>query len=399
MDAPVPARWQVVRAGLVTAHLTRGGGGVFTSVRQFARVLEKEPGIEIEVFGPSRPKADLSEWSPLTPRTARPLGPKFFSYAPGLMRRVIDADLNLLHLHGLWMHPSAVSLAFTRWTRRPHMISPHGMLDPWALANSAWKKRLAAAFFENANINSAACLHALNAPEADSIRAYGFTGPVCVIPNGIDLPAADEPPPAAPWWTKTDPGVKTLLYLGRLHPKKNLPALMKAWSLLDPEARKRWRLVIAGWAEHDHHLALRRIAAALHIEASVTFSGPVFGQDKKGAYHYCDGFALPSLSEGLPMVLLEAWACGKPILMTPQCNLPEGFEAGAAVRVEPDEESILTGLRALLAMSDAERQAMGAKGRELAVRRYAWPVIAAEMAGVYRWLAAGGPQPASVSSS
>ncbi len=79
------------------------------------------------------------------------------------------------------------------------------------------------------------------------------------------------------------------------------------------------------------------MAKGLGIEATVTFPGALFGEDKRAAFHYCDGFILPSLSEGLPMVLLEAWACGKPVLMTPQCNLPEGFDAGAAVRIEPTE--------------------------------------------------------------
>jgi poly(glycerol-phosphate) alpha-glucosyltransferase len=271
------------------------------------------------------------------------------------------------------------------------------MLDPWALHNSGWKKRLAAAVYENANIRTAACVHALNPAEEEAIRDYGFAGPVCVIPNGVNPPAADQPILPTPWWMKNDPGARTLLYLGRLHPKKGLPNLMSAWSRLDLETRKRWRLVVAGWDEYSHQTALRRMATALRIEASVTFTGPLFGEDKKAAFQHCHGFILPSLSEGLPMVLLEAWAYGKPVLMTPQCNLPEGFEAGAALRIEPEEESILGGLTNFLAMEDTERERMGANGRALVQERFAWPVITAEMAAVYRWLAGRGPKPGSVS--
>ena len=396
MDGPVPARWQSVRAGLLTAHLSRSGGGVFTSVRQFAKMLEAEPGLEVDVFGPSRPGRDFSSWSPLAPRTNTPIGPGSFSYAPGLLRHLSASDLDLVHLHGLWMHTSVASLGFTRRTGKPHLISPHGMLDPWALHNSGWKKRLAASAFENENIRTAACLHALNGAEEEAIRDYGFTGPVCVIPNGIDLAPADQPNLPTPWWTKNDPEARTLLYLGRLHPKKGLPNLLAAWSRLDLDARKRWRLVIAGWDERGHQSALHRIAKARRIEASVTFPGPLFGEDKKAAFQHCQGFILPSLSEGLPMVLLEAWACGKPVLMTPQCNLPEGFEAEAALRIEPEEESVFQGLTNLLAMEDAERERMGANGRALVRERFAWPVIAAEMAAVYRWLAGRGPKPASI---
>jgi poly(glycerol-phosphate) alpha-glucosyltransferase len=145
-------------------------------------------------------------------------------------------------------------------------------------------------------------------------------------------------------------------------------------------------------------MALRRMAAALGIGESVTFPGPLFGEEKKGAFHYCDGFILPSLSEGLPMVLLEAWAWGKPVLMTPQCNLPEGFEAGAAVRIEPEEESIRGGLAGFLSMDEGEREAMGRNGRELAVARFSWRVIGAKMAEVYRWVAGRGPWPSCVSA-
>jgi poly(glycerol-phosphate) alpha-glucosyltransferase len=386
-----------LRVGLVTAHLTRAGGGVFTSVRQFAKALNaSDAGVEAEVFGPALTGEEFSDWAPIVPRMAPPVGPAFFAYAPGLLKQMTWAGLDVVHLHGLWMHTSAVTRAFTRKTGKPHIISPHGMLDPWALHNSGWKKRLAAAVFENANIKEAACLHALNAAEAESIRDYGYGGPVCVIPNGVSVPPADSTPPKMPWWKKTGPEIKTLLYLGRIHPKKGLPNLLAGWSRIDPDLRRRWRLVIAGWDERRHLLSLRRMAKTLEIEASIISPGPLFGDEKQATFHYCDGFILPSLSEGLPMTLLEAWAYGKPVLMTPQCNLPEGFEAGAAVRIEATEESITRRVTQFMTMDDEERRQMGANGRALVSRKYAWPVIAAEMGAVYKWLAEEGPKPDSV---
>jgi glycosyltransferase involved in cell wall biosynthesis len=288
------------------------------------------------------------------------------------------------------------ALAFTQNTRRPHMVSPHGMLDAWALRNSGWKKRLAARLFEDENLKSAGCLHALNAAEHGAIREYGYRGPVCMIPNGVDVPQ-DAAPPEMPWWKKSGPEMKTLLYLGRLHPKKGLPNLLKAWSRLDDELLARWRLVIAGWDEDSHKLALRRMATVLRIEPTTTFPGALYSDDKRAAFYHCDGFILPSLSEGLPIVVLEAWAAGKPVLMTPQCNLPEGFEAGAAMEIEAEEGSIEEGLRRFMMMGDAERMQMGENGRALVAQRFAWPVIAGEMAAVYRWLAGTGPRPDTVS--
>jgi glycosyltransferase involved in cell wall biosynthesis len=393
------ARQQSIRAGLLTAHLTRSGGGVYTCVKHLAMALRAVPGIEVEVMGPLNGSKDLSDWEPIEPRTATRIGPAFFSYAPGLGAVLKKADLDVLHLHGLWMHPSSAALAYSRRTRRPHMISPHGMLDPWALHNSGWKKRIVSALYETANLRSAACIHALNASEAAAIRECGFNAPLCVIPNGVELPDSAAEPPPIPWWTKSAPGVKTLLYLGRLHPKKGLPKVLAAWSRLDPAIRDSWRLLIAGWDEHGHQTSLRRMAAALNIEASVTFPGPLFGEDKKAAYYHSDAFILPSVSEGLPVVVLEAWSYGKPVLMTDACNLPEGFAADAAIPIEPDLESILSAMQTLITMDDAARWQMGANGLALAKQRFAWPVIAAEMAGVYRWLSDSGPRPATVTKS
>ncbi len=398
-DPIVPAEWQVVRTGLVTPYLSRSNRGVSGRVRRFAREMEAQSGLEIDVFGPAGSGKDLSEWAPLNLRTASPIGPQFLSFAPGLLRRVMDANLHLLHLHGLWKHTSAVSHGFTRRTGRPHLVSPHGMLGKWALQNLGWREKLAAALFDRANFDTAACCHGFTTAEADSIREFGFRGPVCVIPNGVDLPPPATEPPATPWWSKNEPSVRTLLYLGMLHPKKGLPKLMSAWSRLDKETLRRWRLVIAGWDERGHQLTLRRMARTLCIEATVTFPGPLFGEEKRAALHHCDGFILPSLGEGLPMSLLEAWAHGKPVLMTPQCNLPQGYEVGAAMRIDSDQESIKAALLHFMALDDADRQRMGARGRELVAKCFSWPVVSAEMAGVYRWLAGRGPRPASVSGA
>jgi poly(glycerol-phosphate) alpha-glucosyltransferase len=389
----VPVRWESLRAGLLTAHLKRSGGGVFTAVRQLARMLDAEPGLEVDVFGPARKADDLSEWGPLTLRTSPRVGPRFFSYAPGLTRLLVQGDLDLVHLHGLWMHPSAAASAFTRRSGKPHIVSPHGMLDTWALQNSGWKKQLAALAFERRDIASAACLHALNDAEAVSIREYGYRGPICVIPNGVEVPSESEPPPAMPWWKKAEPEKKTLLYLGRIHPKKNLVPAITAWKQVNPAIRKNWRLLIAGWSEREHQSLLQSHAANLGVSDSVTFPGSFFGEDKRAAYHHCDGVILPSLSEGLPMVLLEAWACGKAVLMTPQCNLPEGYEAGAALRIEPNAESITAGLTDFLEMDDDIRAQIGAHGRRLAMQRFSWPVITSEMASVYRWATRRAPKP------
>ncbi len=96
------------------------------------------------------------------------------------------------------------------------------------------------------------------------------------------------------------------------------------------------------------------------------------------------------------MVVLEAWAYGKPVLMTSECNLPEGFATQAALRIGPTVDSITKGLKQLFEMSASERLAMGKLGLALAKDRFAWSKIAGEMMAVYKWMLGGGSKPECV---
>src|SRR5262249_25666235 len=137
---------------------------------------------------------------------------------------------------------------------------------------------------------------------------------------------------------------------------------------------------------------LKRLAAG----TSVGFLGPRFGAEKSECYRTCDAFILPSLSEGLPMTVLEAWAYAKPVLMTAECNLPEGFSAEAALRIGPSPGEIADGVRQLVEMSDDDRIAMGARGRDLVGKNFSWRRIGEQMRAVYEWVLGGGSPPESV---
>jgi poly(glycerol-phosphate) alpha-glucosyltransferase len=267
------------------------------------------------------------------------------------------------------------------------------MLDPWAIKNSRWKKVPAGWLYQNSHLRSAACIRALGVSEVQSIRDYGLSNPICILPNGIDLRDI------LPVDNHADRELKTLLYLGRIHPKKGLQNLLPAWKLLqgrNRQAAKRWELAIAGWDQSGHGDRLRVLARDLGLSGSVRFLGPRFGPDKAAAYNSAEAFILPSFSEGLPMTVLEAWAYALPVIMTPYCNLPEGFENGAGIKIDPEITSIVHSLETLVSMSDVERQAMGSKGRKLVEERFSWPRIGEEMRLVYEWTLGGGPPPACV---
>lgn len=128
-------------------------------------------------------------------------------------------------------------------------------------------------------------------------------------------------------------------------------------------------------------------AKRLGIGGSVAFVGGVYGKAKEDCFTAADAFILPSFSEGLPLAVLEAWAYRLPVVMTPFCNLPEGFNAGAAIRVETDAESVAAGIRKLVCLNREQRLAMGNNGHALVVEKFTWQQVAASTMQLYKWAA------------
>ena len=379
-----------MKVGFLVSSVSRQAGGLFQSVRGLAKAVGST-NARVQVLGirDEQSAVDLKEWQPLSVQTFHP-ELRAWGYSNQLVPAMLDADLDVLSVHGLWKYCSIGSQRWHQRTGRPYVVHPHGMLEPWALGNARWKKRIAAALYENRHLRNAACIHALSEAEARSIRSYGLQNPISVIPNGIDLPHPSEKNPK----TKST-NQKTLLYLGRLHPKKNLANLIRAWNKTfgsQGTNSDSWTLKIVGWDQDGYESELKQIVAA----ASVVFAGPRFGAEKNECYRTCDAFILPSLSEGLPMTVLEAWSHAKPVLMTPECNLPEGFSAKAGVRIGSRSDEIATGLRQLAAMSDDDRITMGTRGRDLVGRNFSWPQIGEQMRSVYEWVLGGGPPPQTI---
>jgi len=407
----------MIKTANLTGSVSRSAGGLFESVRRLAQSLANE-NMHVWVFGTEdeHTAADIGLWSPVQVRAFRPVGPHQFGYSPKFRAALNGYAPDLVHTHGLWVYSSIATNQYRRRQKIPYVISAHGMLDPWAVRNSRWKKVVAHFFYEGAHLLEASCLRALCESEARAIRQHGLKNPIAVIPNGIDLPESGNLKVGSgnpPWCSHVEPGQKILLFLSRIHPKKGLVNLLRAWAQIEKSEvrslKSQWTLAIAGWDQGGHEAELKQLCTELGISSadirepqaanrqpSVLFLGPQFNDGKAACYAQCDGFILPSFSEGVPMVVLEAWAYNKPVLMTPECNLPAGFARGAAIRIETDVNSIVHGLREFFQASDCQRQALADQGLRLAREQFAWPVVAREMAGLYEWLLGGGSKPGCV---
>ena len=369
----------------ISDSASRLGGGIPESIRGLCRGLTATGRWRPVMVAQSDPfsKADALAWgdTPLDVVVQEPfdlLGTCFVHAAEARSPHV-------LHLHGIWGPASRGAWRLVRNSRdRPLIISTHGMLEPWALSRSRWKKRLAWKGWNGGLARSAKCLHALCDEEAASIAALLPSAPICVIPNGVDLPNNVS-------GARREAEDKILLFVGRLHPKKGIIPLIEAWATVPGMAADGWRLVLAGWDDGGHEQTLRARVDALRLGESVAFVGPVIGAAKDQLFRRASAFILPSFSEGLPMAVLEAWSYGLPVMMTDECHLTSSFADGAARRIEPTVASIADGLADFATL--AKRGVLGSlgeRGRALVERRYSWTRIGDEMAAVYEWLLGGG---------
>ena len=388
----------------VLESVSRVDGGIFEAELALQRQLAQFSGVEVDVVAlrDEFTDADASRWLPLKPKVGEVIGPRGFGFSPGL-GEAITSSVDVGYCAALWKYPAWAFLGWQERTGKPAVVAPHGSLDAWALQNSKWKKRIAAAIFKDRQLRNATCFRALCSAEADSIRAYGLKQRIEIVPNGVEL--AEK---LTTEDTESTKGKKRLLFLGRIHPKKGLVGALRAWAdIQNPKSKiqnsKQWQFVIAGWDQGGHEGELRALCGELGLkvcsfqgsvfsreEADVVFHGPAFGEEKEALLRSAAAFILPSLSEGLPMSVLEAWAYGLPVVMTPECNLPEGFASQAALEIRNGGMGNWSweGLRSLLDMSDSDRIEMGQRGRRLVEEKFTWPKVAAQMHELFQQLLA-----------
>jgi glycosyltransferase involved in cell wall biosynthesis len=310
------------------------------------------------------------------------------SYAPWFERRLAQlcAGADILHDHGLWLPSNHAAARVARRGAVPLIVSPRGMLDAWSLEYRSWKKRVAWQLYQRNDLAAARAFCATSLQEAASLRGLGFRQPVAVIANGVDLPPIDS-------LFRPHRPIRTALFMSRIHPKKGLLDLVRAWSSVRPSG---WRLVIAGPDENGHRGTVESAVRAAGLAAQVQFSGPVEGEEKRRLMIEADMFVLPTLSENFGMVVAEALAFCLPVLTTRGAPWEDLVTHNCGWWVETGSGPVEAALRKAVELPDSERSAMGLRGRALVERKYAWSAIAASTREFYAWLLDAGPRPACI---
>ena len=183
----------------------------------------------------------------------------------GLRMAVENADV--IHSNGIWLMPNV----YSAWVKpRKLVVSPHGMLSPWALGHSKWKKKIFGLLCQNAALKAADMFFATSVKECEEIRAAGYRQPVAVIPIGIGVPSEVSKK------QKTAGEMKKIVFLGRLHPVKAIDRLLEAWNRCRAEG---WEIVVAG-PDAGAKGELEGLIAAKKIPR-VRIVGGILGPDKE----------------------------------------------------------------------------------------------------------------------
>ncbi|MCC5790752.1 MAG: glycosyltransferase [Opitutales bacterium] len=375
-------------------------GGPFFSVGNLARHLQ-DAGNTVGLLAASYPHC---------PAHPAPEGVELFlisgyrdpllrqTYLPGgrkKIRQILDDfKPDILHDNGLWLKLSHFLAIECERRKIARIVSPRGCLDPWALQYRNWKKKIALKLYQQKDLEFATAFHAASAVEAQNIRTFGLTQPIATIPNGVTLPTPNQEQRTTNQEQRTTNNkLKTALFLGRLHPIKNLPNLLRAWAQARPE---NWRLRIVGSDEVNHRAKLQALSVELGIAETVSLEEPLYGEAKEALFREANLFFLVSKSENFGISAAEAMAAGLPVIASRSTpwNCLEEHKLGWWAEGEP--APLASAITEATNLPLETLQTMGQRARNYAAKEFSWPAIATKMEAHYQWILNEGSQPTFV---
>ena len=290
---------------------------------------------------------------------------------------VLRIKPQLVHFHELWHLGIHRCAAICRRWEIPYVMSPRGMLDPWALSVKRWKKMIGMALYQRNDLQYAAALHATALAEAKNIAAQQLRPPIIVSPNGVNMPV--HMPPR----TQNHKGRHMALFLSRLHPGKGLLTLAEAWARVQPHD---WTMVVAGPDTYGHKKDVLAALARLGIMDAWRFVDMVDDVEKWSLYRSADLLVHPSVSENFGIAIAEALAAELPVIATKGTPWHELDERKCGWWIDIGVESLVAALSVATMLDDATRCAMGARGRVLIDEKYTWRAAAGKMIVGYKQL-------------
>lgn len=383
-----------MKIGMIAHTLSRLNGGVSEAARLACEALILHGQQDIVLFSThdDRLEEDRKAFPPLPWHIAPVIGGPRYGLAPAMVRQLLDADLDVLHVHGIWTFHACAAWIWHKHTGRPVVVTPHGMLERWILNRSRLLKGTVWRLYLRDLMRHSIGLQALTAKEVVDIADALPDAQSQIIGHYVPLRDETQDTQRPAWWQSRDDNRRIILFLGRLHEKKGINELCDAWEMLcerSPDIRDKARLVLCGWNDGIDGFEERLAAMEARLD-NITYAGPQYGEEKWRSLSSSSFMVLPSYSEGLPMSVVEGWSAGLPAILTPECNLPRGFTAGAALETTPDPAHLAMVLERAIAMPDSQLAAMRAAGRQLVREDFSSRAVADKLTALYTGRPEGG---------
>ncbi|MBA4375967.1 MAG: glycosyl transferase [Anaerolinea sp.] len=306
----------------------------------------------------------------------------------GSLGKALCADIpsfDVVHIHSLYLFHTFVAAHYCRHYGVPYLIRPHGTLDPFLRRKSRLKKAVYNFLVEKRSLDNAAAIHYTSQGEMDlGHDALKIRAPGVVVPLGLDVDEYSTLPTRGTFRARfPEIGNKFLvLFLGRINFVKGLDLLARAYGVIARQ-RQDVHLIIAGPDEEGYGRRVQSWLVNEGVLERVTFAGMLRGQDKLAAFADADVFVLPSYTESFGMAVVEAMACGLPVVISNKVNIwREVAQAEAGLVVNCDSGELADAL--LKIMDDPELKEHGEKGKHLVQQRFTWERVASQMLQVYQ---------------
>ena len=308
-----------------------------------------------------------------------------YGYSRNISRFLQQSDYDLYHTNGMWMHCNHATCVAAQRKGKPYVITPHGMLYPQAMARSAWKKQLLLKFGGvDKDLRQAACIHCTCVEEMQHYRFLGYKNPIAVIPNPVPIPSFVNE-------LQNDRSVKRIGFLGRLHPRKNVETLIKAWIELGDKT-KQAKLVIMGKGDADYERHLKNMVRNRSM-LNVEFAGFVTGREKFERLASLTALCVPSDFENFGMIVTEALSVGTPVIASLGTPWQELNTEHCGYWVKNDADTLAEAIKTVLNLPADEIIRMGENGKRLVKEKYQDTQVASMMAQLYSWIIDGGAKP------
>lgn len=312
--------------------------------------------------------------------------PTRFVYSPAMGRFLRDhvADFDVLHIHSIFLYPTLAAGRAARRAGLPYVVRLHGTLDPYLRRRRRFRKAVYMTLVEGRNLRQAAAIHYTSQRERLDAEASGLAGNGAVVPLGLNVEELNRLPPSGEFKARhpelTDR--RLVVFLGRLTAKKGLDLLVPAFQTVCKRCPDS-HLVVAGPDDEGYGTFVRGLVRQLGLEDRVTFTGMVLGKDKLRLLADTEAWVLPSRGENFGFAVLEAMACGLPVVIGEGVDLSSRVMATGAGLVVPCEEEPLARALTTILEDDRLRARLGAAGQRLVASEYTWARAAAELESLY----------------